>query len=162
GNIGSAAARFVLLSGTSFSDAPQFWGVAKIEANLEFLQQYGIYAQGEATLQINTTDSAKTEKISLERIPGDTIFTVTKTARAGSLPTSLFSSVAVPTEWKTLFSSNNVTLSNDAKVTAIVNRTDFKKWRIDDGGKQYFVELDNRTTTPTLTVRSESQTFNLA
>ena len=32
GNIGSAAARFTLLTGDTVSGSPEFWGVAKIQA----------------------------------------------------------------------------------------------------------------------------------
>ena len=69
GNIGSAAARFVLQTGATVSGSPEFWGVAKIQANLDFLKNYGIFAEGSALLQINTTSTPKTEKIALEGVP---------------------------------------------------------------------------------------------
>jgi hypothetical protein len=73
GNIGSAAARFVLQAGGTVSGLPEFWGVAKIQANLDFLKNYGIFVEGSALLQINTTPTPKTETISLEGIPGDIV-----------------------------------------------------------------------------------------
>jgi hypothetical protein len=76
GNIGSIAAKFVLKVALDFSEFPQFWGVAKIQANFEFLQSLGIDLEGSALLQINMTTHAKTERISLEGIPGDRIFEV--------------------------------------------------------------------------------------
>ena len=73
GNIGSAAARFVLQTGDTVSGQPEFWGVVKVQANLDFLKNYGIFVEGEATLQINTTPTEKTEKLVLEGIPGDRV-----------------------------------------------------------------------------------------
>ncbi len=67
------AARFVLQTGDTVSGDPEFWGVAKIQANFDFLKNYGIFADGEAMLQINTTPTEKTENIVLEGIPGDSI-----------------------------------------------------------------------------------------
>ena len=40
--------------------------------NLTFLEQYGIFLQGSALLQVNTTGTTKTETLSLEGIPGGT------------------------------------------------------------------------------------------
>ena len=51
GNIGSAAAHFVLQTGQTPSGNPELWGVAKIQANLEFLEAYGVFIEGSATLQ---------------------------------------------------------------------------------------------------------------
>lgn len=41
GNIGSVAARFVLQTGDTPSGDPEFWGVAKVQANLDFLKEFG-------------------------------------------------------------------------------------------------------------------------
>jgi hypothetical protein len=73
GNIGSIAARFILQTGDTVTGNPEFWGVAKIQVNLDFLKNYGIFAEGSALLQINTTPTLKTEKIALEGVPGDLI-----------------------------------------------------------------------------------------
>jgi hypothetical protein len=75
GNIGSAAARLVLQVGDTVSGDPEIWGVAKIQANFDFLKNYGIFAEGSALLQLNTTPTPKTEKIVLEGIPGDVMKT---------------------------------------------------------------------------------------
>jgi hypothetical protein len=63
----------VLQAGATVSGLPEFWGVAKIQANLDFLKNYGIFVEGSALLQINTTPTPKTETIALEGIPGDVI-----------------------------------------------------------------------------------------
>ena len=73
GNIGSVAARFILQTGDTVTGNPEFWGVAKIQVNLDFLKNYGIFAEGSALLQINTTPTPKSEKIALEGVPGDLI-----------------------------------------------------------------------------------------
>ena len=50
----------------------EFWGVAAFATNFDFLEQYGIFLQGSALLQINTTGRDQTETLSLEGIPGGT------------------------------------------------------------------------------------------
>jgi hypothetical protein len=73
GNIGSVGARFILQTGDTVTGNPEFWGVAKVQVNLDFLKNYGIFAEGSALLQINTTPTVKSEKIFLEGVPGDLI-----------------------------------------------------------------------------------------
>ena len=68
GNIASGAATFVLQVGGS--TGIQFWGVAAIQTNFDFLQQYGIYLSGTALLQINMTGSDHTETLTLAGHPG--------------------------------------------------------------------------------------------
>jgi hypothetical protein len=98
GNIGSAAARFVLQTGDTVSGDPEFWGVARIQVNLDFLKNYGIFAEGNATLQINTTPTAKTETIALEGIPGDAIRR-DLTLDLSGLSTSVLGEVDLPSSW---------------------------------------------------------------
>ncbi|MEI7701234.1 MAG: hypothetical protein WCK86_15650, partial [Planctomycetia bacterium] len=64
GTIGATAGRFVML--TSIDEGFQFWGVARIDLNLEKLQPLGIDADLFALLVINTSSSAKTETITLK------------------------------------------------------------------------------------------------
>ena len=54
GNIASGAADFILETNSSLSSI-QFYGVAAIATNFDFLQPYGIYLSGSALLEINTT-----------------------------------------------------------------------------------------------------------
>src|SRR6185436_15163932 len=105
GNIGSAAARFVLQTGDTVSGQPEFWGVAKIQANLDFLKNYGIFVEGSATLQINTTPTEKTEKLVLEGIPGDRIAENLDLSIAG-LSTSVLGEVPLPAGWESLLDAN--------------------------------------------------------
>ena len=60
----------MLQAGDTVSGDPEFWGVAKIQANLDFLKNYGIFVEGSALLQINTTPTPKTEKIVARGHPG--------------------------------------------------------------------------------------------
>src|SRR6185503_20553679 len=101
GNIGSAAARFILQTGDTVSGSPEFWGVAKIQANLDFLKNYGIFVEGSAMLQINTTPTVKTETISLEGIPGDMIAADVGLSTSG-LAGSPLAEVDLPSSWLTV------------------------------------------------------------
>ena len=73
GNIASGAARFILQTANTLSGDPEFWGVMKLQTNLDFLQEFGIIAEASVLLQLNTTPNLKTETIALEGVPGDTI-----------------------------------------------------------------------------------------
>ena len=109
GNIGSAAARFVLQTGDTVSGDPEFWGVAKIQANFDFLKNYGIFADGSALLQINTTPTPKTEKIVLEGIPGDVIVKNLPTSfNISSLSTAVLGEVDLPTAWDSELRSTSI------------------------------------------------------
>ena len=55
GTVGSTAGRFVLDMSGEISPAPQFWGVATLETNLDALEPFGVFAFAKGTLQINTT-----------------------------------------------------------------------------------------------------------
>ena len=71
------AGRFVLDTSGEVSDFPQFWGVLKIETNFNELEQFGIFIEGSALLQINTTNFEKTETLTLKGI-GDNDEDVTR------------------------------------------------------------------------------------
>src|SRR5262249_7296945 len=86
GNSASGAPVFVLQTASSLSSV-QFYGVAAIQTNLDFLQQYGLFITGSALLEINTTSTTQTETLSLEGIPGGPIFVV---------PTANYTSMAPP------------------------------------------------------------------
>ena len=81
GNLASGAASFVLETGDGLEDL-EFWGVASFATNFSFLEQYGVFMQGSALLQINTTSREQKETISLEGIPGGTIFVDLRHRRA--------------------------------------------------------------------------------
>ena len=66
---------FVLQTSSDLSSV-QFWGVAAVQTNFDFLQQYGIFLSGSALIEINTTSTTKTETLSLEGVPGGPIFAV--------------------------------------------------------------------------------------
>src|SRR4051794_1362516 len=68
GTVGSTSGRFVLDTGNGLSTVPQFWGVATLETNFSALETYGLFLFAKGTLQINTTDAAKTEVITLKGI----------------------------------------------------------------------------------------------
>src|SRR6185503_16277210 len=172
GNIGSAAARFILQTGDTVSGSPEFWGVAKIQANLDLLKNYGIFVEGSAMLQINTTPTVKTEKIVLEGIPGDTI-QKNLALSVSSLSTSVLGEVALPTAWNTILGAvdTNTTLAGvqainltGAKVQTIIRG---QQWKIitrdaTDAtklGPTYFLTFDS--TDNKLDLLAEGQTFEL-
>jgi hypothetical protein len=73
--------------------------VAKIQANFDFLKNYGIFIDGSAMLQLDATATPKTEKISLEGIPGDVIARNLSLSLAG-LSTSVLGEVDLAaTSW---------------------------------------------------------------
>ena len=65
GTVGATAGKFVLDLGNGLSAVPQFWGVATLETNFGALEPYGIFLFAKGTLQVNTTDSQKTETLTL-------------------------------------------------------------------------------------------------
>ncbi|HKI91835.1 MAG TPA: hypothetical protein VJ986_06010, partial [Gaiellaceae bacterium] len=106
----------------------QFWGVAAIQTNFDFLQQYGIYLSGSALLQINMTGSAHQETLTLAGIPGGTIFTAggsSYTSLLASLPADTFNPVDLSQSWTTLFanpgSDSNVVSTAAAPLTLKLN-----------------------------------------
>ena len=165
GNIGSVAARFILQTGDTLSGNPEFWGVAKIQANLDFLKNYGIFAEGSAMLQINTTSSVKTEKISLEGIPGDPV-AENLNLSITSLSTSVLGEVELPSAWTTVLNSTDtdpdtagiqaMNLEGAIVQTVIVGQ----KWKIITAdGPVYFLEYDS--TDNKVDLSTEAQTFEL-
>src|SRR5439155_10066341 len=106
GNLASGAATFVLQTGDSLADT-ELWGVAAFSTNFDFLHTYGVDLQGHALLEINTTAHAKTEKLSLEGIPGGVITSFT--SPAGALPTDRYNPVALDAGWNSPFSTDRAT-----------------------------------------------------
>ncbi|HTD67964.1 MAG TPA: hypothetical protein VK846_15675, partial [Candidatus Limnocylindria bacterium] len=176
GNIGSAAARFVLLTGDTVSGNPEFWGVAKIQANFDFLKNYGIFADGSAMLQINTTPTIKTEQISLEGIPGD-IIAPNLTLSLSTLSNSPLASVPIPDAWvpvlkplvfpafdgldsdKTVDGVQPFTLETILEGATVQTIITGQKWKIiTKGGPVFFVETAGNGK---VDLRAEVQTFDL-
>ena len=107
GNIASGAATFILQTTTDLSSV-EFWGVAAVQTNFDFLQQYGIFLSGSALIEINTTDATKTETLSLEGIPGGPIFAISNAnyaADVAALPSDTFNKVALSSVWTNLFAN---------------------------------------------------------
>ena len=166
GNIGSAAARFVFEAGDTASGKPEFWGVAKIQANLDFLKNYGIFVEGSALLQINTTPTTKTEKISLEGVPGDTL-KKDISLDVSALSARVLGDVDLPESWLTPLAEIDADPNTDgvqplvpAGGSAIVRTIILgQQWKIitktSDGkfGASYFVRFD--TATDTYKIQSE-------
>jgi hypothetical protein len=172
GNIGSVAARFILQTGDTVSGNPEFWGVAKIQANLDFLKNYGIFAEGSAQLQINTTPTVKTESIVLEGIPGDLIDKLDGSGDKATdlglslsgLASSPLADVALPSSWTAILGDYiDPAMLTGATVQTIVTG---QKWKIitelpagvSGVAPVYFVELDSNGE---VNLRSEAQTFDL-
>jgi len=105
GNLASGAATFVLQTGDSLADT-ELWGVAAFSTNFDFLHTYGVDLQGHALLQINTTDHAKIERLSLEGIPGGVITSFA--VAPGNLTTDRYNPVALTSGWNSLFSTGQV------------------------------------------------------
>jgi hypothetical protein len=188
GNIGSAAARFVLQAGGTVSGLPELWGVAKIQANLDFLKNYGIFVEGSAMLQLNTTPTPKTETISLEGIPGDVIQkNLSSAIGLSGLSTSVLGEVTLPTTWtadlatalsvvdfdrgidgiqykdKTDGSIKTIDLAG-AKVQTIIRGQQYKIITRDAAnatkfGPTYFLEFDTKDNK--FDLLAEGQTFEL-
>ncbi|MCK4537152.1 MAG: hypothetical protein KAT93_09065, partial [Desulfuromonadales bacterium] len=178
GNVGSAAALFVLKIGNTASGLPEFWGVAKIQANLDFLKNVGLFVEGSAMLQINTSSTAKTETIALEGIPGDLIEENLALATSG-LASAPLAEVDISQEWVDLLNGLNVddpfedndTITVDftgAKIQTIISGRTYKIITADiptddQGGTRpaavFFVE---KNSDGTVNLRSEAQTFELA
>jgi hypothetical protein len=173
GNIGSAAARFVLQAGATVSGNPEFWGVAKIQANLDFLKNYGIFVEGSALLQINTTNTPKTETIALEGIPGDVIrenIALSVNGLSGSVLGEVDMSAAFATALGAI--DTDPTKAGDqfmnttgAKIQTVIRG---QQWKIitrnaaDETkfGPSYFLTFDSQDGT--LDLKAEGQTFELA
>jgi hypothetical protein len=157
GNIGSVAARFIFQTGDTPSGNPEFWGVAKIQANLEFLEPMGVFIEGAATLQINTTPTVKTETIALEGIPGDLI-EENLALGTSSLATSPFGGVDLPESWASALDPHITEVLAEATVQTVIVG---KKWKlVTEAGPAYFLSLD--IDDGKLDLRSEAQTFELA
>ena len=187
GNIASGAADFVLQTGSSLSDI-EFYGVAAIQTNFDFLQQYGIYLSGMALIEINATSSDKQVTLSLAGVPGDGLFEVPNgsySSTISSLPTDTFDKVALPQSWISLFANptsggastptsllldsgqtvnfasgfTGVTLAN-AKVEGVVAGSE---WKILNGdGSQYFIQTElDQNGNQILVVSGEKRTYDL-
>ena len=107
GNIASGAAVFILQTSDGLSNI-EFWGVAAIQTNFDFLQQYGIFLSGSALIEVNTTSSAKVVPLSLEGVPGDAIFAEGSsqyTSLIAALPTDTFNKVSLSSAWANLFAN---------------------------------------------------------
>ncbi|WP_207493738.1 calcium-binding protein [Yoonia litorea] len=162
GNIGSAAARFILET-SGVSATPQFWGVATVQTNFGFLEQFGVYLSGSATLQVNLTGEDKVETLKLEGIPGDQIGTATGTLGLNT-GVSFFTPIAVSGTVSTAFENAGVTLGGDATIE-LVKKNDGKgtsQWRVTDGSKQYFVDIANGNATLSAEDREYTLTRNSA
>ncbi len=84
GTVGATSGQFILDTDNS-TLVPQFWGVASLQTNFSVLNQYGLYLNGSGLLQINTTDSSKTETLTLQGVgPGGSNLTQTYTLAADS------------------------------------------------------------------------------
>ncbi|MFM8573273.1 MAG: hypothetical protein ACKOAU_16875, partial [Pirellula sp.] len=172
GNIGSAAARFVFQlkkqAGESGLGKPEFWGVAKVQVNLDFLKNAGIFADGMAMLVINTTTTEKTETIALEGIPGDSL-AKDLSLSTGELSGSILGEVPLPTAWDLSSIDSDkkkeglqplVPEGGSAIVRTIILG---QQWKIvtkkSDGklGPSYFITKD--TKTGSISILSEYQTF---
>ena len=172
GNIGSAAARFIFQTVEDENgDRMEFWGVLKIQANLDFLKNYGIFIEASALLQINLTRTTQTERISLEGIAGDVLVEGLISDTSG-VSTSVLGEVDLASlpAWESAIGGVDVDPSvpgdqlirtADAIVqTVIVGQ----KWRIitfDDEGKRgpvYFVTINDEGG---YDLRTEYQTFVL-
>ena len=186
GNIASGAADFVLQTGNSLSDL-EFYGVAAIQTNFDFLQQYGVYLSGMALLEINTTSTTKAVTLSLAGVPGDGIFEVPNASYSSlvsSLPTDTFDEVALSSAWASLFASptgggatmptsllldngrsvsfasfGGLTLQN-AQVEGVVAG---QEWKIINGdGTEFFIQTEtDQSGNPILVVSGEQRTYNL-
>ena len=170
GNIASGAARFVLATGNTLSGNPEFWGVLKLQTNLDFFEQFGIIVNASVLLQINTTPFKQTEKISLEGIVGDLIeedLALVTSGLISELSTTLLAEADVAdltAAWTTAL--EDIDIDPDTTGDQEMNLTDAviqtlkasTKWKVTDGdGKQFFIELvDSKVE-----VRSEFQTFVL-
>ena len=183
GNIASGAAVFVLQTGSSLSSV-QFYGVAAIQTNFDFLEPYGVYLSGSALLEINTTSTTQTETISLAGVPGDAIFTAPTanlTSLVGALPGDTFDEVALSSSWTSLFAApgtNPTSLTLDNGRT--INFTSFSgitlqnaqvegviagaEWKVINGdGSEYFIQTEaDQNGNPILVVSGEARTYNLA
>ncbi|MBT8144808.1 MAG: hypothetical protein KJO55_08905, partial [Gammaproteobacteria bacterium] len=175
GNIGSAAARFVLQTGDTPSGGVEFWGIVKIQANLDFLKNYGIFIEASAMLQINVTDTEKVERLALEGIPGDILIKDTGLSTSG-LSTSVLGEVEIDalTGWSAFLATvdadpttaatdqvEDIILTTDAIVRTIIVG---QKWKIitktAEGkfGPSYFATINSDGG---IDLRTEYQTFKL-
>ena len=56
GSVGASAGRFVIDNSNTLSEVPQIWGVATIETNFSFLEQFGLFMFAKGTFQLNFTE----------------------------------------------------------------------------------------------------------
>jgi 6-phosphogluconolactonase (cycloisomerase 2 family) len=166
GTVGAVAGRFVLdldpaaSGGTADNgffgaSTPALWGVLEIQGNLDKLKQYGLTVNGTALLEINTTGVTKTETITLQGLPGDTIFSV-----ASSGLTSQLDGGALPATIVSAFANNNIQLPAGTGVSVINPGLEWEVTDAAQGNSHYFIELNSGTGQ--LDVKGEAQTFNLA
>ncbi|MBF0452316.1 MAG: hypothetical protein HQK75_16560, partial [Candidatus Magnetomorum sp.] len=165
GNIGSAAGRFILAAGdtdganNSLFGPISMWGVLKAETNLDFLKNYTIEAELEGYFKLNSTGDEKLEKIRLEGIKGNNLFTTGNNGISNELPALMETSKEIPDALRQAFVDNGIVLSDDLNVLCVV---DGKSWKIYERQGfetlQYFVDL---TDNGKISVYSEYQTFEL-
>jgi Ca2+-binding RTX toxin-like protein len=65
GTVGATAGHFVLDLTDGLLNKPQLWGVLTLQTNFSVLEPYGLFLYASGTLQVNTTDYAKTETLTL-------------------------------------------------------------------------------------------------
>ncbi|MDP1580398.1 MAG: calcium-binding protein, partial [Candidatus Didemnitutus sp.] len=151
-------------AGTVFDiNLPKLWGVLKIETNLEFLKNIGIDMKIAGTFQINTTQTAKTESLRLEGIPG----TVFATAATTDSAISGLGSGTISAGLLALFTGEN-SLGASYTVNAIIPD---QLWRVIDTvtKKQYFIQVANTgditsstaSTNFVFQLKNDTQTFVL-
>ena len=108
GNIASGAATFILQTTTDLSSV-EFWGVAAVQTNFDFLQQYGIFLSGSALIEINTTDARRRPRRSRSRASragrSSPISNANYAADVAALPSDTFNKVALSSVWTNLFAN---------------------------------------------------------
>ena len=82
GSVGASAGRFVVDNSNTLSSTPQIWGVATIETNFSFLEQYGVFMFAKGTFQLNLTEHQKVETLTLRGLDGGADVTRTFTLAA--------------------------------------------------------------------------------
>ena len=165
GNVASAAGHFVLDNTHQYSDSPQFWGVLAFETNLTALEPFGVKLYGACVLMINTGGNPKTETLTLEGIPGDEIdeeIEVTDPSMEGNLPTGFLETAELHSDWGAFFEDElGITLTEPTVTKAVSG--EFPRWRVDDGGRQYFIckEPSGVDESMVLRIRGEQRVYEL-
>ena len=82
GSVGASAGRFVIDNSNTLSEVPQIWGVATIETNFSFLEQFGLFMFAKGTFQLNLTEHQKIGTLTLRGLDGGADVTRTFTLEA--------------------------------------------------------------------------------